>query len=146
VKYQSCSYCKKLFWAHALPNAHLSTICSDLCYITVKKKNATGIKRCYYKGCRFDSKWEVELATLLDKRNISWVVPRQSISWVDSTGKKRKYFPDFFLPDYNVYLDPKNPIVIKIQQEKLNAVTKLISLLYGKPSEILARLEGVEPT
>ncbi len=86
------------------------------------------------------------MAMLLDHTNINWVIPQQSIIWIDSTGKQRKYFPDFYLPRYDIYLDPKNPLVIKRQQEKLDAVTKIITLFYGKPSDILVRLGGLEPT
>ena len=33
---------------------------------------------------------------------------------------KHLYYPDFYLPDYNVYLDPKNSFLIKKDKEKIN--------------------------
>lgn len=72
-----------------------------------------------------DSSWEEELAKRLDDLQIDWVRPNYII-WVDKENKERKYFPDFYLPKYNIYLDPKNPAVEKAQKEKLDIVTKLL--------------------
>lgn len=141
IKINTCSNCDKLF-----TSKKITTTCSDVCFISIKKKNATGIKRKYYKNMQFDSNWEIEMAILLDKNNIIWEQPKIAVLWKDNMGKERKYFPDFFLPDYNIFLDPKNPIVISKQKEKLDAVEKIIKLLYGNPNDILARLIGFEPT
>jgi hypothetical protein len=135
-----CTVCSKQF-----VSTTTSKLCSDDCYIAVKKKNAKGIKRHYYKGFEFDSHWEVSLAKMLDANNIKWIKPITAIAWMDSTGKSRKYFPDFYLPAFDLYLDPKNPYAIKQQQEKLTYVVQHIRLLYGNPSEIMAQLAGFEP-
>jgi len=42
---------------------------------------------------------------------ILWVRPKSLPYEID--GKKRKYFPDFLLVDYGIYLDPKNDFLIK---------------------------------
>jgi hypothetical protein len=65
-----------------------------------------------------DSSWEVVLAQRLDYLDIDWVRPKP-IPWVDRDGKEHHYFPDFYLPKYNVYLDPKNSIVQEQQKEKI---------------------------
>jgi hypothetical protein len=67
-----------------------------------------------------DSSWEEILAHRLDDLNIAWDRPVDPINWVDSAGKTRHYFPDFYLPDFNIFLDPKNPAAILAQQEKVN--------------------------
>ena len=85
------------------------------------------------------------MASLLDQNNIEWVIPDKAILWLDDNQKEHKYFPDFYLPNLDQYLDPKNPIVIIKQKEKLEKVSKIINLIYGKPSEIMERLTGVEP-
>lgn len=59
-----------------------------------------------YKDIWFDSRWEVLVAKSLDENNILWERPSVGFVWTDCG---RKYFPDFFLPEYNLYLDPKNP-------------------------------------
>ena len=39
--------------------------------------------------------------------------------WVDENGTSHHYFPDFYLPEIGVYLDPKNPQAQRIQSHKL---------------------------
>jgi len=68
-------------------------------------------KGIYYKGQKLDSSYEVTVAKSLDENNIKWIRPK-SIYYTDNTGKRRRYIPDFYLPDYNVYLDPKNDYLI----------------------------------
>ena len=51
---------------------------------------------------RFDSSWEDVLAIRLDELNLNW----ERGMYVQLS--KSKYFPDFYLPDFNVYLDQKN--------------------------------------
>lgn len=96
-----------------------------------------------------ESSWEVEMAAWLDKNQIAWIRPKH-LPWLDSTGKKRKYFPDFYLPDYDIYLDPKNPYQIQLGKEKLDYFKNRITLLYGKVKDIqdnllMVPLQGLEP-
>lgn len=72
-----------------------------------------------YKNIILDSKWELALAIRLDELNIKWIRP-EPIKWTDKTGVTHNYFADFYLVDYDLYLDPKNPHVINMQKEKLN--------------------------
>lgn len=71
---------------------------------------------------RLDSLWEEILATRLDEINVSWVRPAP-VRWVDDTGIYHNYFPDFYLNEYDVYLDPKNPYAIKSQKDKIRCLT-----------------------
>lgn len=65
-----------------------------------------------YNGIKLGSSYELIVAKELDKNNIKW--ERPSFVWyVDNKGIKHRYYPDFYLPDYNVYLDPKNSYLIK---------------------------------
>ncbi|HUW90832.1 MAG TPA: hypothetical protein VMV43_10025 [Candidatus Nanopelagicaceae bacterium] len=70
-----------------------------------------------------DSSYEVKVAKELDKYNINWIRPK-FIRWVDSQSNNRKYFPDFYLIDYDVYLDPKNDYLIKKDKIKIESVCK----------------------
>ena len=74
-----------------------------------------------YKGILLDSSWELELAKRLDELEIKWVRP-DPIPWVDEEGVTRNYFPDFYLEDYDLFLDPKNPQAIKVQKKKLDCL------------------------
>lgn len=71
-----------------------------------------------YKGILLDSSWELALAKRLDKLNIIWERPKP-LPWIDEEGQKHNYFPDFYLPEKNLYLDPKNPHAIRVQKKKL---------------------------
>lgn len=71
-----------------------------------------------------DSSWEEKLAKLLDDKNINWIRP-EPIKWIDKEGKSHNYFPDFYLPDYDLYLDPKNPQACKVQKEKLDILNEI---------------------
>ena len=69
-------------------------------------------KRINYNGKLLGSTYELELAIDLDKHGIKWEIPKR-IRYVDPNGKIRSYSPDFFLNDYEVYLDPKNDFLLQ---------------------------------
>lgn len=64
-----------------------------------------------YQGKRLGSSYEVEVAKSLDENNVKWDVCTY-FRYIDPFGKKRKYTPDIYLIDYDVYLDPKNDFLI----------------------------------
>jgi hypothetical protein len=70
-----------------------------------------------YKGVLLDSSWELALAKRLDYLGIEWIRPAP-IPWVCEDGKTHNYFPDFYLPAYDLYLDPKNPHAYRVQKNK----------------------------
>lgn len=74
-----------------------------------------------YKEIWFDSKWEVVVAKSLDENNIEWIRPKIGFVWTDD-GKK--YYPDFYLPEYDVYLDPKNPYLMIKDKPKIDESQK----------------------
>jgi hypothetical protein len=74
-----------------------------------------------YRGVLLDSSWELALAKRLDELEIKWIRP-DPIPWTDSHGVVHNYFPDFYLPDHDLFLDPKNPQAIKVQQQKLDCI------------------------
>lgn len=71
-----------------------------------------------YKGVLLESSYELELAKELDKHDINWVRPKR-LKWIDESGKQRHYTPDFYLPKFDIYLDPKNDYLIKIDSVKV---------------------------
>lgn len=64
------------------------------------------------------STYELECAKILDRLKINWIRPK-SIKY-DTT---RRYFPDFYLVDYDIYLDPKNDFLARKDQEKIQKVS-----------------------
>lgn len=57
-----------------------------------------------------DSSWEEALAIRLDKLGVIWTRP-DPVKYIGADGLTHNYFPDFYLPDHDLYLDPKNPVV-----------------------------------
>ena len=78
-----------------------------------------------YNGIWFDSKWEVAVAKSLNENSIQWIRPKTGFVWTD---KGNKYYPDFFLPDFDVYLDPKNSYLIKKDAYKISEASKRNSI------------------
>lgn len=78
-----------------------------------------------------DSSWEVKMATLLDSICVDWVRPTEPLWYTNLEGKKRRYFPDFYVPAYSLYIDTKNPWRVEQDMDKLTRVTdqQPISLL-----------------
>lgn len=68
-----------------------------------------------------DSSYERTLAKLFDEHKIKWIRPKPLI-WIDKENIQHHYFPDFYLEDYDVYLDPKNDYCFKVQKEKIDYV------------------------
>jgi hypothetical protein len=134
---KQCTFCKKWFNF----SARKSTTCSDQCFIDVKMKMNKKGKRCVHEnGQEFESSWELKIAVYLDEQGIKWIRPKESLPWFDSKGTERKYFPDFYLPELNIYLDPKNPLIIKHQTEKLKYLSENYNNLYWGSIEHLKQI------
>jgi len=101
----------------ALASGHRRLVKSCRDYI---KKDGTIVK--------LDSSWEEILAKRLDFLNIVWERPK-SIKWIDKNGIRRNYFPDFYLSDFDIFLDPKNPYAIRAQKDKLECLTQQVKNL-----------------
>lgn len=69
------------------------------------------------------SSYEVALAKDLDANKIEWIRP-SNFKYVHD-GKTKRYYPDFYLPEYDLYLDPKNDYLIKVDEEKINLVKEI---------------------
>lgn len=143
-KEKICTCCKDRF---ILINSESRTTCSPEC----QRKNSTYRKIVHeYKNVSgeiilLESSWEVRIAEWLDVNKIEWIRPKH-IPWIDSTGKGRKYFPDFYLPEFDLYLDPKNSYQIKISQEKLEVISSKVKLIYGKVEFIKDEILKCAPT
>lgn len=69
------------------------------------------------------SSYELRCSEILDQLGLHWIRPSH-LEYIDDEGLKRKYFPDFFLVDYGIYLDPKNDYLIKKDKTKIDTVRK----------------------
>lgn len=139
VRMQTCAHCNKVYWRIR------KKFCSVECGISSRTKNALRkTNRQKINGFWLDSGYEVEIATWLNENRIEWIRPKY-ITYLNECGKETKYFPDFYLPQYDVYLDPKNEYLISISTHKITQIRNKVELLVGTPLEIVAALEGLEP-
>lgn len=64
------------------------------------------------------SRYEETVAKSLDQHGILW--ERPGALWYTNASGKHRYYPDFYLPTFDVYLDPKNDYLIRTQSEKVH--------------------------
>jgi len=70
--------------------------------------NSTNKNKSLYKGYQMDSGAETGFAIFLDKNNIKWEKNKTIFfQYTDLKGKERKYYPDFYLPEYNQWVEIK---------------------------------------
>jgi len=87
----------------------------------------TSKKALYYKQVNgnvvyLQSSYEITVAKELDNHGVEWTRPKPFF-W-DDNGTRRRYYPDFYLPSYNCYLDPKNDFLIRKDKRKIDTVIK----------------------
>lgn len=68
------------------------------------------------KETTLQSTYELQCSKILTELDIKWIRPKA----LKYDG--RNYFADFYLPDYDVYLDPKNNYKAKLDVEKIRKV------------------------
>lgn len=143
ICFANCTVCNKIILFKGKSPSRKT--CSRLCQIhaSVGCRTYTNGRRLniYYfnkhqqKTVLLESTWELEIAEFLDANNIAWSRP-EPIKWLDVDNIPRLYYPDFYLKDFNIYLDPKNPTAMKKQQHKMDIVKQLIPILYGDKEKI----------
>lgn len=91
-----------------------------------------------YHGILYDSSWEVEMAKRFESLNEVFERPKNSIKYIGVDGKKHNYFPDFYLPNRNVFVEVKNPYLFENDSK--------VQILKAKRSDIiwLTSLEQIQ--
>ena len=74
-----------------------------------------------------DSGAELAFAQLLDKHEIRWTKNSTiCFPFVDSGGKHRRYYPDFYLEDYDYWVEIKGKYYIRPDDDlRLKAVPRI---------------------
>jgi len=86
-----------------------------------------------YNGILLDSTWELVLAKRLEELSINWIRP-EPIPWTDKQGRIHNYFPDFYLFEHDLFIDPKNKHAANVQKDKIKILLssyKNIIFLYS---------------
>lgn len=66
------------------------------------------------------SSYETNLAIILNKCEILWLRPKPFAYFMNE--KPRQYFPDFYIPKYDLYIDTKNKFLIQKDAKKIQSV------------------------
>ena len=74
-------------------------------------------------GCEYtlDSSYELEFAQKLNENRILWIRPKP-VQYLAEDHKIRRYFPDFYVPIWDLYFDPKNDYLIEKDKDKIDRV------------------------
>jgi hypothetical protein len=75
-------------------------------------------------ACKLQGTWELGYAKWLDNQGTRFIAHRGRIAYIDSTGAVRSYYPDFYLPDTDVYVDVKNEFHFHLNEEKWEQIRK----------------------
>jgi hypothetical protein len=152
IAWYNCQSCNKLFYTKGWSNPRKSCGSRECrTHLSVgNRPYRNGRRKLFYyfnknqnKEVLLESSWEYELAQWLDLKNVVWERPLY-IKWYDEqSNKHRLYYPDFYLPKQNLYLDPKNPTSLKLEKNKMNAIEKLISIKYGNLEDIKKHLLSI---
>jgi hypothetical protein len=104
---------------------------------TIKKKIANknwhvsfSKRRTYERnGIKFHGTWELKYAIWLDEQGIKWIRNETTFPYTFN-GKQHQYTPDFFLPDFNLYVEIKGYETEKDRQKWL-AFPHTLKILKG---------------
>lgn len=70
-----------------------------------------------YEGFRYDSSWELAFIKYCLNNNIQLERNKKGFDyWFED--KKHKYYPDFYLPEVNQYIEIKNKYLLELEQTK----------------------------
>jgi len=114
-----------------LGRKHTEETKRKLSEICLKQTHRRLVKSCRNYTCKdgsiilLDSSWEEILAKRLDDLDIKWIRPKEPVPY-ELDGKMHNYFPDFYLIDHDLYLDPKNAFAYKVQERKLNIIFTIL--------------------
>lgn len=110
------------------------------CGATAHYRNS---KRHIYKGHRLDSSWEFEIVKWFDEVGVRWRRDRRIyFRWKDVDGKMRRYTPDFYLSDLDVYVDTKNSYLMEVDKRKMQQVVDKhgITLFAGNVEQVKSKI------
>jgi hypothetical protein len=123
IKFGNCKICKNIFVA-SRDKPGYRNVCSKECYDIIFKN--IGLALCkkhnnqkmyghhifmskYHGEIKLDSGWEVKIIKSLEYNDIKWERGK-GFKWIrPSDNTEHIYYPDFYLPDYDIYIEPKNP-------------------------------------
>ena len=70
------------------------------------------------------NKSEIEVAKILDLLNIDWERNLKGFPYIDLNGKNRNYYPDFYVKEYDFYIEFKGFVTESMNHKMVDAVEK----------------------
>lgn len=149
---KNCVICNKIFRDKTY---NIRKTCSNICSRKLTSNNSrenhncggqTNYKKFLYKDQWFDSSWEIILAKLLDEKNIKWIRTKKlCLFWFDEKGKQRRYYPDFYLEKYDLYIDTKNKYLMQQDAYKIEQVRKnnKVNLIVDTLDNIIIQINNI---
>jgi len=124
--------CRKIFFRERWKNGKF---CSNKCAMKViggrptspkAARGKAGIRRDISEIIYFYSRWEANTARLFSYFGIEWIYQPKTFDLVSQT-----YTPDFYLPQYNIYIEVKNFLwkYSKIRDRKFRKLYPKINLI-----------------
>lgn len=124
--------CKKVFLASANIERKF---CSNQCAMAViggkptsprAARGKAGVRKDISKTIYFYSRWEANIARLFNYLGIKWIYQPRTFNL-----GSQNYTPDFYLPDYNIYIEIKNFLwkYSKIRDRKFRKLYPDINLI-----------------
>lgn len=157
VVYCKCEMCNTEFLWNSIAKGS-KRHCSDaICFKQFKHNarkgktggyhpNSTRVHRSVHKGYQMDSGAELAFAQLLDKHNIGWV---KNTSMFFEYKPSKKYYPDFYLPTVNAWVEIKGKKYVRQDDDLRWASVPGLEVIWSddiKLPAILASVIGIEPT
>ena len=147
VKVVNCYACDAIFYCSTSSKRKTcSTYCRTLLktsrhghYQNGSKKSTLVTNPWTGEDVWLDSSWEVTFVEALNRANIEWRRPKP-LRWTDPSGKERLYYPDFWLPNLTVYVDPKNPYCCAKDVAKMKAVSRDYYVIYGDIKVVMLKV------
>lgn len=123
--------------------------CSTKCRIVNSggyRSNSTRAHRTFYKDQQMDSQSELKFAQLLDKYGISWSKNTSTFfTFTYPSGKPGKYYPDFFLPEYNSWVEIKGTYYLRSDDDLRWASCPNHEVIWYNKIKLPAVCTGIEP-
>lgn len=127
----TCGVCNKSFEAIRLKKT-CSKECANKIQIGVNKKgnykNNGGLRDGGGKSKQIEyvnwlnqsmklNKEEIEVAKILDIFRLEWTRNTKGFNYITKDGKNRKFYPDFYIKDFNLYLEYKGWLIDEMRHK-----------------------------
>jgi hypothetical protein len=74
--------------------------------------------------CKLQGTWELAYARWLQNEGVNFVAHKGRIKYKDENGSEKSYYPDFYLPDSDEYIDIKNKYHFSLNEKKWENIKK----------------------